>query len=108
MKNRAARRVGARLENGPETVAAIAMTKRLQRVGNRRGMMGEIVDHFYATHFTAHFLPPGDSGKTLERIGDLCFRHVVKSRCRRRHRRVTHIKFADERNFEGFLAKFEL
>jgi len=73
LKNGAPRRVRARLENGPHPVAAITLTNRLQRVGDCRWMVAKIVNHFYAAHLTTDFLPPGDTGKTLERIIDLRF-----------------------------------
>src|SRR5207237_8261321 len=70
-------------------------------------MVAEIGDHFHPTRFPAHFLSPRNAGKALECVVDLCFRYIVKSRCRRCHRRVAHIEFTYERNFERFLAKFE-
>ena len=83
------------------------MTQRLQRVGNRRGMMTEIVNHLYAARFAAKLLPSRDPGKTLERAVDFCLRHIVKPRRHRGHRGVAHVEFANQRNFENVVAKFK-
>ena len=83
------------------------MTERLQRVSDCRRMMAEIVNHFHAPRFPTDFLPPRDTGKSLKRTIDFRLRHIIKSRCDRRHRRIAHVEFANERNFESFLPKLE-
>src|ERR1051326_1640659 len=69
--------------------------------------MSKVVDHFYATRFAANLLPTRDPLKTLQRIVDLRFGNVVKSRRGDGHRRVAHIEFADEGNFEDVITEFE-
>ena len=70
-------------------------------------MMAEVIDHFHAARFAAHFLPPRDSPKALQRILDLRFRHIVEASRGRGHRRIAHIELADQRNFVNVIAQFE-
>ena len=65
MKNIPARRVAARLEDGPDFFARIFQAQRLQRLADGRWMMAEIVDHRHAARDAAHFHPPPDA---LERV----------------------------------------
>ena len=85
----------------------ITMSQRLQRLRDRGRMMAEIVDYFYAARFAAHFLPARDTFESLQRIIDLRFRHVVKSRGARGHGRVADVKFANQRNLVNIVAQFE-
>src|SRR5205814_10452931 len=107
LKNVATRRVRAWHKDVPNAMAPITMPECLQRIGDCRWMMAEVVDHSHPARFAAYFQPPRDAGKTLEGVVDLRFWHIIKSRCCRRHCRVAHIKFADKRNFESLPAKFE-
>src|SRR5438067_7457215 len=84
-----------------------AMTKRVQGVSDCRRMMSKVINHFHAARFAADLLSPRDARKSLERIVDLCFRHFIKPRRCRRHRRVAHIEFADQRDLERLVTELE-
>src|SRR5438552_19115611 len=84
-----------------------AMTKRVQRVIDRRWVMPKIVDHFYAARLAADFLSPRDTKKSLKSVFDLRLRHFIKPRRCSRHRRVAHIELADERDLEHLVNKCE-
>src|SRR4029077_19203970 len=83
------------------------MAQRFQGIGDRSGMVTKIVDYFYAPRFTAKFLPPRNSGKTLERAVDFCLWHIIKPRRDRRHRSVAHIELAHQRNFKRLISKLK-
>src|SRR5436309_14308341 len=83
------------------------MAQRGQGLSNCGGMMSEIIDHFYTADFAAHFLPTGNSRKTLQRIADLVLGHTVKSRRRRGHGSVADVEFSDQRDLENVIAKLK-
>ena len=81
------------------------MPQTAQRLPDRGRMMPEIVDHFYAARFAAHFLPPRDALKTLERLADLLERNAVETRRGNRHGGVAHVELAHERQLEFIVAQ---
>src|SRR5436305_13888583 len=84
-----------------------AMTKRVQRVMDRRWVMPKMVDHFHAARLAEDFLSPRDTKKSLKSVFDLRLRHFIKPRRCRRHRRVALIELVDERDLVTLVTKFE-
>src|SRR6478672_11568211 len=107
LKHSTPSRIRAGLEYGPQSLPTKAMTKRLQCLSDRSGMMPEIVDHFNAASFAAKLLPARNAQETGECAGDFFRRHIIKARGCRRHRGVMNIEFANERNFENVVTEFE-
>ena len=69
--------------------------------------MSEIVNDPHAARFAAKLQPPRNPRKTLQCIINLALWHVVKARCHCCHRRIPHVEFADQRNFEHVFAEPE-
>src|SRR5664279_824392 len=107
LKNRAAGRVRARLEDGPQTTTGITLPERSQRFAERGRMMSEIVDHRHSPRFAPHFLTPRDPLKTRERLLDFRDGNAVEASRGDRHRRVADVEFTAERHLKFIAAEGE-
>jgi hypothetical protein len=70
-------------------------------------MMSEIVNDPHAARFAAKLQPPRNPAKLFNALSILLFGSIVKARCHCCHRRIPHVEFADQRNFEHVFAEPE-
>src|ERR1051325_6714254 len=91
----------ARLEQRPDAPAGVALARAVERGGDGRGMVGEVVDDGDAALDAAHFHAPLDPLKRLESLLDLLRAPAAHVRHGDAGQRVGHVVLSRERRAEG-------
>ncbi len=107
LENGAARGVGARLEQNPQTPARMTLAQTLHRETNGRRMMGEIVDDLDAVDLALEFLAAGDTFEGFQPVADFIGGKPGEGRGGGGHGGVADVELAGHRHRKGHAAQTE-